>query len=76
MGLNLVVWAWADGYETAAERRKKKIKYGDVMEGFAENEDHQAMREFDFAPFVAAVEAEIGLRRTGSPTSSSGIHAR
>ena len=67
MGFNLVVWAWADGYQTAAERRKKKVKYGDVMVAFAEKGDHPAMREFDFAAFEAAVETEIGPEAEDGP---------
>lgn len=67
MGFNLVVWAWAPGYETAAARRKKKIKYDDVMAGFAADGDHPAMREFDFTAFEAAVEAKIGPETVDGP---------
>ena len=67
MSFNLTVWAWADGYGSAAERRKKKIKYDDVMQSFAEDGAHPAMREFDFRPFEAAVIAGIGPESDDGP---------
>lgn len=67
MSFNLTVWAWADGYGSAAERRKKKIKYDDVLAGFIEDGDHPAMRDFDFTEFEAAVVAKIGPQTDDGP---------
>ena len=67
MSFNLVVWAWTDDYSTSARRRRRGVKYADIMASFVEEGDHPAMREFDFTEFEAAVEAEIGPEQVDGP---------
>ena len=67
MGFNLVVWAWSDDYDTSSKRRKRGVKYADIMNGFAQSGDHPAMRDFDFAEFEAAVVQEVGPEEVDGP---------
>lgn len=60
MSYNLTVWAWAEGYRTSAERRKRAVTYDNVLAGFSQSGDHSAMGECDFTEFEAAVEAQVG----------------
>jgi hypothetical protein len=60
MSYNLTVWAWGEGYRTPAERRKRAVKYDDVLVGFAKDGEHPAMLDWDFTAFESAVEAQVG----------------
>ena len=67
MGFNLAVWAWSEGYDTSAKRRRKELKYVDIMNEFAQSGDHLAMRSFDFSDFEAAVAKEVGPEEVDGP---------
>jgi hypothetical protein len=67
MSVNLVIWSWSEGYETAAKRRKHKLKFDAIKEVWAETGNHLCMGAFDFKEFEAAVVAKLGPQVVDGP---------
>lgn len=67
MSFNLVVWKFTPAYDSAAKRRKLKVKYGDITSAFAKDGKHPAMAKHDFRAFEKDVVAEIGPQVTDGP---------
>lgn len=55
MSENLLVWKWADEFDTPAKRKKRKIKFRDVTSEFMDRSDSQAFGSFDMDGFVDSV---------------------
>src|SRR5262245_27087594 len=67
MGVNLVVWAWSEEFDTPAKRKKLKIKFSEIMDVWADKGDHPSMAEFDFGDFEAAIVEKIGPEKVDGP---------
>jgi hypothetical protein len=67
MSVNLVIWSWSEEFDTPAKRKKQKLKFDDVKNAWAETGDHLSMAAFDFAPFEAAVVAQLGPQTDDGP---------
>ena len=60
MSWNLLVWRWSGDFDTAAKRKRHKLKTSDVTHGFADNGDHPGIGEADMSAYLAKVFEEFG----------------
>ena len=67
MSVNLVVWAWSKDFDTPAKRKKHKLKFDAIKQGWADNGDHPSMAPFDFGEFEAAVAEKVGPQVVDGP---------
>ena len=67
MSMNLLVWKWSDDFDTASKRKRHKLKFADVTDGFAANGDHPAIGETDMTPYLQRVFEEFGPESSDLP---------
>jgi hypothetical protein len=60
MSRNLLVWKWAEDYNTPAKRRKAKIKFATVTSAFAQDGHHASMGGFDLDEYLEKLASEFG----------------
>jgi len=55
MSMSLLVWKWSPDYDTPAKRRRHKLKFPDVTNGFIEDGTHPAIGEADISPYIEKI---------------------
>lgn len=58
--MNLLIWKWAEAYDSPAKRKRLKLKFADVTRGFTENSFHPAFGVSDFSYFLEKVFEKFG----------------